>query len=290
MNTNFTNMENLNEIKNKINAKKDIPKTEILAISENLEEIKNFNQPEYLKKGINHIMACVGTPEQFKKFPGKEREIKDIYNRNAGVSNLNQQKIRNVDWWGDPKELIRQNFKNAGRGTYTISPVDNSDKFSKGFRNCTGLLVAGQNKETGENISFFTHQDPYFFLRENEKKNKFVNDLKEQIRELKEKSADKTIDAVIIGGNYFKGKHHDDERYRQDYRESVKLLSEEAQKLLGFEPAVITGPKTISGDDDIFYDNEHRRVYIIRPYVGIPSTESFSPNDIKNQEKKWFKK
>jgi len=72
---------------------------------------------------------------------------------------------------------------------------------------------------------------------------------------------------------------------QKNYLESIELLSTEVVKILGVEPVVITGPKMYSGDDDVYYDNERRRIYIIRPKAGDVSTESFLPSDVKGQEK-----
>ncbi len=91
---------------------------------------------------------------------------------------------------------------------------------------------------------------------------------------------------MIVGGNYFK----DLDDFSENYLGSIKLLSAETIKVLGFEPVVITGPKIVSGRDDIFYDNKNRRLYIIRPEVGNASTKSFVHGDIEKQKKEWEEK
>ncbi len=235
--------------------------------------------PTHLKKGIAPIMACIGTPEQFKKSPGADREaFHDIDSNRPG--------IHNVDYYGNPDDLAKQQFKNAGNYSYVISAIDGSNKFSKSFLNCTGLIVTGKDKETGENISFLSHQDPYYFLDpgNEEKQKRFLNDLKERLKELKEMSVEGTIDAVIVGGNYIAN----DERHKKNYLDSIKLLSKEVSEVLDFEPAAITGPKLNASRDNVFYDNENRRLYIMRPDVGQEATKGFAPNKIKEQEKKWL--
>lgn len=242
------------------------------------QESKNPLKSEHLKEGVKPIMAGIGTPDQFKSHPGAEEEMfRDI--------NSNKSRILNVDYYGNPKDLAEQKFKNAGESSYAISPIDNSNKFSKGFANCTGLVVAGQDKETGENISFLSHQDPSHFLEERDnKKGHFLDDLRQRLNELKERSVDGTIDAIIVGGNYFKN----EEGYKKQYLGSIKLLSEEALKILGFEPVVMTGPKRVGyGRDNVYYDNEQRRLYIMRPEVGNATTESYVRSKIEEQEKKW---
>jgi hypothetical protein len=226
-------------------------------------------------------MACVGTPDEFRANPGAEKSAfcKDVFDVTGAD---------NVDYYGSPTYLAGQNFKNGGWESYVISPVDNLDKFSRSFKNCTGIVVVGYDKRTGENISFLSHEDPAYFLDKYTNQNNFVSDLRQRLLELKERCAEGTIDAAIVGGNYFKDRDIDNSpRYREHYRDSIELLSDETEKILGFKPVVITGPKRIKGRDHIFYENKHRRLYISRPEVGDATTESFDPSAIKDQEKKW---
>jgi hypothetical protein len=188
-----------------------------------------------------------------------------------------------VNYYANPRDLERENFKNHGRDSYVISPIDNLDKLSKSFFNCTGVVVAGYDKTTGENISFLSHEDPDYFLNRESNWNGFVSDLRERLAELKEKCAEGTIDAAIVGGNYFHGTIRRD----ADYLESIRLLATETEKVLGFEPIVITGPKVARGSEDVFYENKTRRLYISRPEIGNGSSESFKPSELGDQERKW---
>lgn len=236
---------------------------------------------EHLKPGIKPIMACVGTIDEFKQ---NENERIGFFENmiSKDISNTH-----NVNYYGSHEELIDQGFKNASSYSYVISKIDDLDKFSKSFINCTGIIITGCDKKTSKNISFLSHQDPAYFLGKSFNKNKFTKDLREQLINLKEKSVEGTIDAVIVGGNYFK--EEDDRNFREDYFNSIKLLSKEVKEILGFEPVVMIGPKIIKSGkkDDVFYDNDNRRLYIIRPKVGDATTESFLPSDIENQEKRW---
>lgn len=231
----------------------------------------------HLKEGVQGIIVCVGTQDQFKESSGPEKEVFFDMPIPYHVS------AHDVDYFGDPHDLQTRGFKNAGLKSYVISPIDNFDKFSREFKDCTGLIVTGQDKETGQNISFVSHQDPEYFLKLEVNKNNFRINLSEQLAKLKERSVEGTVDAVIIGGNYIK---HIEE-YKRLYLESIKLLAGETLKVLGFEPIVATGPKTNSGGDHIFYDNKNRRLFIVRSEVGDGSTQSFAPSAIESQEKKW---
>ena len=227
-------------------------------------ESHDFPKFKHLKDVSDAIIACVGTFEQITKDPiAQKKHFLDKL--------LQSSKVHNVDYFGDPISLVEKKMKNAGKNSYAISPIDDLDKFSNTFKNCTGLLVTGKDKETGKNISFLSHQDPGYFLNKEDNRRAFTSDLRQR-----------TVDAVIVGGNTQRsGKFH------KDYLESIQFLSTEVTSVFGFEPVVMTGPKTVAGGENVIYDNEHRRLYVVRPEVGNETTESFLPSDIQTQQKKW---
>ena len=245
------------------------------------EEQKNPLKSEHLREGVRPIMACIGTPEQFRdELNGIEPE--EVLLDSSSEENSN----RNIDWYGDPEELNKQKIKNAGAYSYVMSSIDDLSKFSKSFKNCTGLIVTGTDKETGKNISFLTHQDPEYFLNFRKFKNKLTDDLRTQLEELKKRCEGGTIDAVIVGGNYFENKT----KFQENYIQSIELLSKEVKNVLGFEPVVMTGPKTEmgkGGQDDVFFDNDNRRLYIMRREVGKDATKSYLPSDIEEKRREW---
>jgi hypothetical protein len=104
---------------------------------------------------------------------------------------------------------------------------------------------------------------------------------------LRERCVPGTVDAVIFGGNYFFDEEASTRAFRINYNASINSLSSEIFDVLGFTPPVIAGPKTYNGGDSVYFDNENRRLYIVRPKVGDSSTESYLPKDLKEQEKKW---
>ena len=187
---------------------------------------------------------------------------------------------KNIDWANDKNS---KEFLNAGPKTYAISQVDNSNKFSMGYFPCTGLLVAGITK-TGEKISFLTHQSWASLDPDSNHRGKFIADLEKQIREIKEKCVEGTIDSIIVGGQYF-GSFS-----QKSYRDIIMFLGVEVQKVLGFEPTIIDGPKfsnpKIYGADNVFYDNEKRRCYFMRTEINgnIPP---FVPSEFYEQKGKW---
>lgn len=80
------------------------------------EESLNPLKAEHLKEGVNPIIACIGTPEQFKEDSPKEDAQYEVIPNPSSDRNNN----RNVNYYGRPEELNRQNFKNAGDYSYVI--------------------------------------------------------------------------------------------------------------------------------------------------------------------------
>ncbi len=249
----------------------------------------NTLKSEHLNEGVKPIIFCVGTIQDFQNDPGPVRKI----DRPGDDEN-----IANVDYWAKHKKLISENFKNAKYQSYVISPADEKNKISKSYRDCTGVVLSGIDKETNKAISILTHQDPTYFLADESHANKFFSDLEERVIELKKRCVPGTIDAGIFGGNYAVSDKYDDrwddeasnEQFRENHYDSITSISDELFDMLGFEPVIFTGPKTnTEGDsnDDVFFDNENRRLYIVRPEVGNVTTESYLPSDVNKQSKKW---
>lgn len=241
----------------------------------------------HLKEGFAPIMACVGKLEDF--FPhqrGDARKFMDSI-RTSDLPNAH-----NVNYYGNPTELTADKFKHGRQdkdryNSYVISPVDSRDKFSKQFYDCTGIVVAGQDQETGQNISLLTHEDPENFSNPG-RQDLFSAALRERLQELKERCVEGSIDAVIVGGAYT-----EEDDYDEDYIASIKGSAAVVSEVLGFEPMVITGPKIVkdpetgTASDNLFYDNDNRRLYMSRPEAGIPPTKGFAPGEIEEEKKKW---
>jgi hypothetical protein len=82
--------------------------------------------------------------------------------------------------------IFRIVLKNDSHCT-VISNINTQNKYSNRYYNCTGIVVIGKDKETGENISFLTHQDPLYFLVEGQRE-KFTVATQEVLLDLKERS------------------------------------------------------------------------------------------------------
>lgn len=239
-------------------------------------DLKVKDSSRHLNEGVSPIMACVWPFENLEvehpKHSGK-------LNNNFSLSNL-----KDLDWRNGTYGCKREDCITAGSGTFVMSAVDDSNKFSQGFHACTGLIVTGIDKKTGKNISFMTHQPPF------SSSPSFGNGLNKRFIEMQERCKSGTIDAVIVGG-----------RYRNDemgasYIKMIKLLATKTQQFFGFEPTVINGPKTKEYEfekeykhhDNAYYDNEHRRLYFVRPKVNS-NTKDFVPSRVDGEKGRWTK-
>lgn len=244
----------------------------------------NSPKSEHLAQGVKPIIACVGSRSDFG-LP-EEAFIKERFSEQLGGNH-------NVSYVDLPDNIARKKFLGGGR-TWTISTIDNLNKFSERFFDCTGLIIAGKDEITGEDISFLTHQDPYEFLKDRNSIRLFTEHLQKRLAEISTRCKKGTIDAVIVGGKYPETEKSMFPRqariFRQDYLDSIKLLSLEVQQTLGFEPIVINGPKIeSSGYDSVYYDNRNRRIYFIRPETN-PNMRNFTYSSIEEEKKKWEKK
>ncbi|HNW71705.1 MAG TPA: hypothetical protein PKZ36_00145 [Candidatus Paceibacterota bacterium] len=190
----------------------------------------------------------------------------------------------------ETKEMI-ENYKKNADGVSKISECNDHNKWSEeSFLYCTGTIISGIEKNTNKNISIMIHRNPSKFLeyhtnntdviREN-----FLKKISESIKDIKERCEPKTIDCVIFGGN-----DGDDL-----YKKSITILGEICSKELGFEPVVLTGPKISSeiinkerlNFTDIYFDNDNRRIFVVRTQQKSTANESYLPSEIKKQSKKW---
>jgi len=245
----------------------------------------------HLKEGVAPIVMCIGTRSDFEKEPGLTDHL--------GYWGENPERVF-VNYEDDLHENTSKGIVNAGQETYAISPISDLDKFSLKYKNCMGVIAAGQDKITGKNISFLTHQGPVKILPEGELRNRFLADFKSRLKEIKDRSVQGTIDAIIFGGNYLDSDkvEKDPDRlpgvpkveFEKNYKDLMRLLSNQVFEVFGFQPTIIAGPKTTDRDtDNAIYDNDHRRLYLRRPEIGEKSSESFSSEELEEREEGWRK-
>jgi hypothetical protein len=164
---------------------------------------------------------------------------------------------------------------------YIISSINERRKFTSGLANCTSLIVTGIEKTTGHNVSFLTHQNDL----SSHKTDSFTVDLQEKLGAMKSMCVPGSIDAVIAGGMF-------GHPIRQKaYVDSIQRLSAEVEKVLDFEPYVITGPKLDVGDEAVYYDTPNRKAYVVRPDYsqGDNTNRGYKPRSIQDVSLSWKK-
>lgn len=210
----------------------------------------NALKREHLKKEFSPIIVSVGSLDQHTS----SYEIMFTLFRLLKYAT-------NIQYGEGAESLDRKGFKHDGENTYIISTIDEQDKKSEGFKTCTGCIVVGVDKDTGKNISFLSHQDPFHFTEKG--KSAFMEDFSESLLEIKNRSIEGSIDAIVVGGNAldlsYKGKN-----YEGYYKDSIEIISTLVEKELGFLPVVTTEAKKYPGSDTILFDTEHRRAYLLR--------------------------
>jgi hypothetical protein len=161
-----------------------------------------------------------------------------------------------IDYSGLNLGINDLHYNSENGPVFVMSGIDSDNKMSRGFYNCTGLIVTGKT-DNGKNISFLTHQNPT--LLSNSYNSTFEEALTKRIVDLKNKSIPGTIDAVYLGGDVdFDGFF---------YKKNLNTINSVLKKELVFCPVVVNGPKELSKPDHIYYDNENRRVYFFRPKI-----------------------
>lgn len=246
---------------------------------------ENAPKPEIKR---TKIMACLGSYDDFGIKDAYPEKGKD-YDSAPLIIDFKLKNPKNIDQESSKKEIKENNFL-GGEKTYVFSEIDNSDKFSRKLTRCIGLIVSGIDKQTGQNISFVSHQDPFKILLE--KREEFEKHLKQRLNEMKARCIEKSIDAVMIGGIYMSDIQLDANHVIEHYKEPVQFIGKETKDILKLEPIVINGPKTLRGRafDDIYFDNDNRRLYFLRPKINnsdTPGPKDFAPSDIEKQRKDW---
>ncbi len=246
---------------------------------ENPKEEINSLKSEHLNEGVQPIIGCVISDEEFGLLQNDfVKEFEDPSNS------------LDVKYGEYSDELEKKGFKVIASGICIISPIDDRNKKSFEYANCTGVVAVGMEKETGKNISFLTHQNPRSLKQYKESTSRA---LVESLDELKSRCTEGTIDIVIVGGSYIirvikiNNNTYRDGVVQDEYEESIKVLSEQVRSVFGFEPVVISGPKMLNGEEKVFFNNENRRLYLVGPTGTSTGVKPFTQNNIDDEKPAW---
>ena len=151
----------------------------------------------------------------------------------------------------------------GGMETYVISPVTEQNLFSDKYLNCTGAIGIGRDKVSGKEIAFISHQDPEFILHKGKaERDAFIEDMKDILDDLRNRSEEGTIEVVLCGGNIDPADPAS--KKSVDYAQSIELLSTIIRDDLGFNPTVLQGPNSGAGAVDIRVLTQERKIHIGR--------------------------
>ncbi len=196
---------------------------------------------------FGEIVACFGTEDDYKRSRSLEwRHLPTTH----------------VDYYGSARQWEQLDQKNGGKHTYVISSIDDHNKSSDKYADCTGIVVVGAEK--GKNISLLTHQDPKP-LKIPDVLEQYTHDLTARLEEMRDRAEPGSVDMIIFGGWTVPD-------YDAGYKRSVKMLGEIGQKVLGIDPTIVLGPNNVRATDtrsirtvSVTFDTDKRRLYMIRP-------------------------
>ncbi len=186
----------------------------------------------------------------------------------------------------------------GGRGStykkdFFISKVDERDKFSDGYRNCGGIVVAGYDPKLKKHISFITHQRTDVMLADSKQRKEFETDLREKLRELKGRSAPGTIDAATFAGSFSSDFSRDREHqnlfnlfmtFAGDYKRMGKIIRKILHEELGFYADAVQGPNLMRETSRIDFGTQTRHLFSQRPEQSEGSGAD-TPFNLKDLEK-----
>ncbi len=222
---------------------------------------------KHLEKGFKPIMVCLDTQSNICI------ECPDIFNPD---------KTDYVDLYSESKP----NESNFISSVYVISKLDSKDKYEYGYKDCIGLVVVGESKDSDENISIISHIDFEAVLANSEDEESFKKSVISIIQELKNKVKAGSIDCLLFGGNSYENNPDEDSIF-DSYKKYIKYISSILKQELGFSPNVITGPKEREGDTDIYFNNQNRRLYLFMPQQDKNiSLRDFNSEQVEDQIKK----
>ena len=178
----------------------------------------------------------------------------------------------------DTKEVVERCGMKGGYPNYVISGVDEKSKRSDSYRNCTCVIVVGEDAETGKQISFITHQNPSYAFAAAE--GDFRRDLGDTIDDFSKRVKAGTSDVTILGGNYYETINNENEGAHrvftnaEQYADTLPKLAQLvkscfAKNEIPVSPVILSGPDMSDSvskfsETDIVLDTQARLVITAR--------------------------
>lgn len=221
----------------------------------------NLALKEIEKKQVKNKRILVSIEENKNNFAKKVEECLRSYN----VSYENPNKF---SW-----DLT------AWENTYTISSINDLNKYSSDYYDCTWIICTWISRLTGERISFLSHQDPIQIL--DFYKKEFVFAFTKRLKEMVQLAYFDSIDIWIFAWTI-----QNCDIYESNYLEMVKLISQIVKKILAKNVEIIIWPnypdeKSLKSEASSFYfDNDKNVIFAYKPTqnnslanISFPSNE-----------------
>lgn len=250
----------------------------------------NFDTPPISEKKTAPSLEKVHLREDIPPITG---ELVEIDSENAGLDALRNRR-ENGTWvdfdGGDLDGLEAQGFKHAGAYSYLISPIDEKEWHSDHYMSCTAVVGIGRDKITGKEVSFLSHQDPNYFVDGTpDEVQTFSQAMSASLKELQDRSAQDTVEVLILGGNFNPGTLSNDAYKSTQYKQSIQRLGEIVQKTLGFDPKVLSGPNSIIGSEtQVTIETQERKVWVERPNQPTEFDQPYQASTIDDVERTWL--
>lgn len=204
----------------------------------------------HLKEGVPGITTRIGRFLEFRRsiqgFSKEDRPLEVVWGGSGDVPIMNAEKI-----------------KHAGEATYSISPIDNRNKFTGSLGPCIGVVLVGRSVENNEELSCLAHlelSNILIYARE-----EFQKHWRRTCKEMGQRCEQGTIDAVTFGGAIYDGKIM---TFEGEYNAALDLCGNTTEETLGIRPTVATVPKNnLKSADDAFFINETRELFVERVTV-----------------------
>lgn len=190
--------------------------------------------------------------------------------------NIDKEYMKNADYinWYD---MIDEKTRAYKENDFIISHIDEKNKYSNGYFNCTSLVLVFKDKNTGKNKSLLTHQNPNHFL--SDKKGTFKNSLISILKEVLKNREEWTIDIAILWWNT--------NDFWIQYIESIQFLQEIIKNIFWFNPILIWWPVNNLYYDtnnlnskDIYINTEKRQIQYFKLYNINTKDNEIIPTDI----------
>lgn len=165
------------------------------------------------------------------------------------------------------------------RQGYSVSKVDDSDKYSRDAQTCVYYLAGGLSNEN-QPVSFLTHASPGVLTQY---RSSFHHEMNLWLGELANQTENRF---AILTGGYFgpsevntRGEYR---TYRDEYLKMLNLFLKITRRKLGVDLYVPTLPKTSKGGTDVYFYTKEMRLEIFETGGNPQSRINLTAEQAKN--------